>query len=658
MAARELMAARAWPGQCRHAPARRERGRGQVLVIFAIALVGLFAAAGLAFDIGRFYAEKRFLQNAADAGALAGVDALIRGYSQSDADTEIRSVLQQNLSVSPNGTNPPLPPTTPVYESGHAGDPAYLSNGILISGCDVRVAVQSDVLYTFGRIVGLNDNTIGGRAHAGCTGNMLPIAVRRYVNAPGPNSGATSPCVTNLNQFTDFFSTADTACLGTDSDASLRTSPNPGLPFDPTNPGGDSSDHGPIVTILGQGAQPSNNSDFRGFVALDIRNFQTSTSQLYYNGVTPGTSNNSLKNFEAGWISQGGYPGPGFPPVISPPDPNDQVAIMSGNDTGVAIDAVTSHFAVGDQILVAVYSGVTMEIPDFTVAQPAPIVINPGQTLANAGSFRVSRNQAFSGTVTLSTLADTNDPQNPMLTGALVGTDPITYSPNPVTPSLGSGAPVQMQNLTATSSAVPGIYTVWIQGQAGSPYLTTKLTPVAVQIGSVTRDFQVTASASQLNAVNAGDTATVDLNLARTGNKDFGGAISLSVDGPLPTGMGSVTFSPSSVTPVGKSGADSILSINTGTMAPGTYRIVVRATGTNADSTPHRVTHLLPLTLSVGTTGSAGNQTYVDISGFAVMRIAAIGSNNIDAYAISGVYADENDPALVRGQTARLVPWS
>ena len=35
--------------------------------------------AGLAFDIGRFYSEKRFLQNAADSGALAVANALIRG---------------------------------------------------------------------------------------------------------------------------------------------------------------------------------------------------------------------------------------------------------------------------------------------------------------------------------------------------------------------------------------------------------------------------------------------------------------------------------------------------------------------------------------------------------------------------------------------------
>jgi hypothetical protein len=70
------------------------------------------------------------------------------------------------------------------------------------------------------------------------------------------------------------------------------------------------------------------------------------------------------------------------------------------------------------------------------------------------------------------------------------------------------------------------------------------------------------------------------------------------------------------------------------------------------------VTHLLPLTIDVATSASSGNQTYVDIVGFAVMRIAAITSNNVTAYAITPVIADPTDSRLVRGQVARLSPWN
>ncbi|HXG39911.1 MAG TPA: pilus assembly protein TadG-related protein [Candidatus Limnocylindrales bacterium] len=632
--------------------------RGQVIVLFALFLVVLLTGTGLAIEVGRFYSERRFLQNAADAAALAAANALIRGESDGDAIAEARDVLARNFAIPPNGIVPAPPPTTPVYAPGHAGDPLYLDDGILVSGGEVRVAIRNRIPFTFGRVVGLGDVVIGARARATMTGNLLPIAVRRFVNPPGPNSGATTPCPERQTEFMDFFATAETSCLGTETDASLRVEPRPGNAFDPANPGGDPVNHGPIVTILGQGAQPNNGADFRGFIALDIRNFQSTTSQVYYNGVTASTNTNTLKDKEAGWISMGGYPGPFFPPATTPPDPMDQVGVMSGNSTGIAIDAMTSRFVPGDEVLVAVYPGNVMQIPDFAISPPGTISLPSSGTVANAGSFKVSRNQSFSGTVTLSTVADAGDPANPMVTGTLQGgSTPITYTPNPVTPSLGSGETVSMTNVT-TSGAPVGIYTLWIKGEAGSPYLTTKYEPVAVKVGSVGRDFIVTSSSGEEVAPNQGDDVTFTLSVKRVGSA-FGSSVSLSLEAlpsqSLPSGLGAVTFSPSSVTPT-SGGATSTLTIDTGTAAPGTYRFVVRATGTNSDG--QKVTHLLPISVGVATSSSGGKQEYVDIVGFAVMRITFLDGNRVDAYAITPVIPDMNDPRLRRGQTARLVPWS
>jgi len=635
--------------------------RGQVLVVFALGLVALFAAAGLAFDIGRFYSERRSLQNAADAAALAAADSLIRGGTTSDADGQARAILATNLAHGPNGIVAPLPPATPVYAAGGAGNPTQLINGILISGGDVRVAIQNTIPYTFGRIVGLSSSVIGAQAHATLSGNLLPIAVRRYINAPGPNSGATSPCPNNPGDFMAVFATADTACLGTDSDNSLRTPPSAGAAFDPTNPGSDPSEHGPVVQILGQGAQPDNGADFRGFVVLDIRDFQAVDSQLYYNGVTPSTSPNTLKSLEGGWISTG-YPGPMFPPVVSPPDPNDQVAIMSGNSTGVAVSAVGARFAPGDAILVAVYPGAVMSIPDFTLATPNAILLPTTGTLASAGSFRVGRNQAFAGQVTLSTIADANDPANPLLLGQITGSPPVTYTPDPVSPSLGAGTLVSMSNIT-TNGATPGIYNLWVEGRAGSPYLTTKYAPLAVEVGTVGLDFTLQTDVSSVTSAGAGSPATLNVIVKNAQGSAFGGpGVHLSLEGlnaPLPSGV-SATFSATTVTPLAKNNSKDVsatLSIDPGGLAQGTYTFVIRATGINGESPGLSVTHLLPFTFNVGTGGSSGNQQYVDINGFAVMRIAAIDSNTVSAYAITPVIADMNDPALSRGQVARLVPW-
>lgn len=645
-----------------HRPRSRRRDRrdgGQVLVIFALSITVLFGAAGLAFDIGRFYAERRYLQNAADAAALAAANAMIQGRTEAEADIVARAVLSANFSSDPNGVTPPLPPASPLYESGYAGDPDHLINGILIDECEVRVAVQNSIDYSFGRAVGLTSSLIGGRARVKCVSNLLPIAVRRYVNAPGPaTSNNTAPCAVNENQFLDFFATQNTACLGTETNSALRVEPNAGSDFDATNPDSDPANHGPELAILGQGAQPGNGADFRGFIALDIRNFATSSSQLYYNGVTAGTNSNTLKAMEANWVTTGGYPGPQFPAAITPPDPNDQVAIMSGNSTGIVIDAVNARFAAGEEILVAVYPGNVMAIPDFAMTSPGTINLPQTGTTATAGSMKVSRNQAFSGQVTLATLADTLDPANPMVLGTLVGASPITYNPNPVTPSLGGGASVALTNVT-TSGATPGIYALWVRGQAGAPYLTTKYEPFGIQIGTVTRDFSFTSDASSKDAAASGNSVAFTLTLANSPNRNtnFGNPVTLSVDNPLPTGVGPITFGSTTVTP-SRNGTSTTLTINTGTMATGSYTFTVRATGMNGDSTSRKVTHLMNLTVRVAPSAGSGSEEYVDIVGFAVMRISAMDANTISAYAITPVIADPNDSRLRRGQVAKLVPWT
>ncbi len=636
------------------------RDAGQVLVIFVLSLVALMGAAGLAFDIGRFYTERRFLQNAADAAALAAGEVLVEGGSSSAARTEAMTVLSRNFSIPPNGIVPSLPPGdgSEAYASGHAGDPVYLVDGILFSGGSIRVAVRNTIPYTFGRAVGLDTNTIIAQARVKFDGDLLPIAVREYVNAPGTGSGA-SPCSDNFNEFTDFFATANTACLGTDTDASLRTAPNPGLAFDTVNPDSDRSNHGPVVEILGQGADPDNGADFRGFVALDIRNFQTSSSQQYFNGVTASTNSNTLKSMEAQWLIDGGYPGPMFPAAITPPDPNDQVATMSGNAAGVAVDGFAQRFAPGDEVMVAVYPGVTMQIPDFTMTSPGTVSLPETGTTANVGSIRVGRNQAFSGTVALSTVADDTDLANPLVLGTMLNpASPITFSPNPVTPSQGAGAVVDLQD-AQTSGAAEGIYAIWLKGEAGSPYLTVKYVPFAVQIGSVSRDFVLSSSSSEETAAASGDTVTFDLAVKKSGVA-FGSTVDLSLE-PLPgaawpAGIGAVGFSPATVSPGNGNGTPSTLTINTGTMPIGIYTFVVRAAGTNNAGQP--VTHLTIIRVNVGTSSSGGNQEYVDIVGFAVMRVADISSNTVSAYAITPVIPDPNDSRLRRGQVARLAPWN
>ena len=139
-------------------------------------------------------------------------------------------MLARNLASSPTGTTASVA-TTPQYETGHPGDEVYLISGILIdSSGNVRVAIKSDVGYTFGRVVGLGSTVVGGQARVATKGDLLPIAVRHYINAPGPFAGAVAPCDGNTNHFQDLISTANTSCLGSTTDASPRVLPEPRSP--------------------------------------------------------------------------------------------------------------------------------------------------------------------------------------------------------------------------------------------------------------------------------------------------------------------------------------------------------------------------------------------------------------------------------------------
>jgi hypothetical protein len=631
---------------------RRPGGRGQVLVIFALSMVAIMAGAGLAFDVGRFYSEKRFLQNAADAGALAVANALIRGESNADAEAEGRDILARNLAGSPTGTTA-IVATTPEYAPGHAGEPPYLTSGVLISGGDVRVAIRSDVTYTFGRVIGLGSAMIGGQARVKTKGDLLPIAVRHYINAPGPFAGAVAPCDGNTNQFQDLISTANTACLGSVTDGSLRSTPNPGLPFNAAAPDDDPVNHGPIISLVGQGASPSNAANFRGFVALDIRNFQYQSppSNVFYNGVTSGTNANTLKAMEAGWVANG-YPGPDFPPAVVPPDPNDQVGIIDGNSSGIVVDAINARYDPGAEILAAVYSGTVQSIPDFSYTVASTATINTNQNRDNVITMNVTKNASFTGVVATSAFPDWGDPSHPWGTTLA----PLTFSPSPMSPN-GTVTWTTFQ----TSGAPQGVYTVWVQGHSSDPVLLDHYYPVGISIGSVNRDFSTSSGATVMIPATGG-TASSNVTISTPNNNGtyFGGTVALSVEGGadangvLPTGIGAVSVTPSSITLNKGTTQAATITVNGGTLGPGVYSLTLRVTGTN--SAGQIVTRLVPITVAIATASTTNE--YVDILGFATFRITGIDSNAVYGYAISGVYADMNDPALRRGQVARLVPWN
>ena len=630
---------------------------GQVLPAVGVMLAVLLAFAGLAIDVGRQVAERRYLQNAADAAALGGCGALADGALDDGAAQAAREVGALNLARSPSGGSPAIAPDAArTYEDGHPGDPAHLTSGIVVSGTSVRVAVTSEMQTLLARVLGVDTVPVGARARCQLTGGPgLPIVARRYANAPGPGNG-----------FVDHLATAATSTLGrTDEGSVLGYDNGSRTPASLLEPG-------PVFSLYGPHSKASNEAEFRGFVALDVRNFASLTSRAYFNGITPGTTTATLKEREAAYI-RSGYPGPRFPAVTMPPDPNDQVAIFTGNDTAMVVGNFDDVHVQGDLILVAVYNGTVMKIPDFSISPPRSIDLAASVNGANGPNISVSRNREFNSTVTLSMRGDSGaglaSPAHPEYD--LIGEPPSstappagrmttpTFTPNVFLPET-TGTTVAMSQIT-TNVTPAGIYTIWLEGRSGDPYFQARSYPVAVRVGGAVRDFSLVNSTTSGSAASAGAIISLPIHAstAAAGATRWGGGgpVQLSVDtASLPAGMtpGHLALSSTTVTPTSSGGgALSTLTIDTTGLAAGAYRFDLRATGTNGDGQP--VTHVQPISFTVATATEAGS--YVDIIGFAVVRVATVTANSIDVQAISGSYADPDHPDLRRVQTARLVPW-
>jgi hypothetical protein len=639
-----------------------------VLVIVALGLVVLLGAAAFTIDLGRRAAEERYLQNAADAAALAGCRALINGATDSAAKQAADTVARANLTASPSGTDFSLPAVADplVYADGHAGDPSYLDAGILVSTASVRVAITTYVPATIGAIVGAPNLKAQGRARCEPQGGpAVPIVARRYANPPGPANG-----------FVDYMATSGTSTVGqVDTNQTIDANGLIGYSGTGRTPASE-TDPGPEFELYGPGAKATNANDFRGFIALDVRNFQDTTSRVYYNNVTAGTNVQTLKNMQGAYLLSGRYPGPMFPAVTSPADPNDQVAVMSGNDSNMVVGNFDRVFDVDDRVLLALYNGTVMEIPDFSISPPAAFVLPATGITATGPSFTVSKNDAFTSTVTLklrgdfgATLAghpEYNIVPDPAVTPPAAGfMNEPTWSTNVFVPAK-QGTRVDTSNIQ-TNTIPAGIYTVWLEGKSGDPYYQTRRVAVPVQIGGALRDFSLQNSTTTGSVASLGGSLTLPIIVSTdksTKVTSWGStnAVSVSWDTdsftdcsltPKTIAPGQITFSPGTSLVPNEAGASTNLTISTVGLNAGCYRFNVRASGTNAAGQP--VTHIQPITFTVATSASSGS--YVDIIGFAVFKITDISANSISGRAVSGAYADPTANTLMRAMQPRLVDW-
>jgi len=156
---------------------RRNRN-GQVLVLVALALLVLLGIVALAVDGGNLYAERRKMQNAADAGALAGARVLCYEADQTPPYDDVVDEARK-YAIERNGAD---------------------GAQVTVSGSLTVTVVATETATTFfARVIGFPTADIAARASAMCQGpqsggGLWPLAVGEDVYRDDPENDLYIEC--------------------------------------------------------------------------------------------------------------------------------------------------------------------------------------------------------------------------------------------------------------------------------------------------------------------------------------------------------------------------------------------------------------------------------------------------------------------------------
>jgi Flp pilus assembly protein TadG len=645
---------------------------GQTVVLVALMFTVLMGFAALGIDVGRFYSERRYIQDAVDAAALACAYSFGHGGDNVAAWAAGDAILQnRNLKANPLGVAVTYSAQgSETYENGIVDDHNLISGllPVTTNGRGCRVAITVDVPTFLIKILSPSLNTIKmtTQGYAKSKGGMLPTVVTRYANPPGPAT------IDTANQFHDrtMAEGQDWQCsTTTTAGCTVASEANPGREF----------------VIFGQAAKATNDSSFRGYIGLDIRDFTTvdgSGNLIHeaYNSVPPDVTVNVLKDYESSWILDSSYPGPDIcDVVIGTFQPCAQIAVINGSSSGQFVTDYETRFDVGDLLMLQMYDGTVKTVPDFNITSGTLLLPQNG-TATSSVIYTMSPQFALSGAQVTTTLIPDNGTMttdgggtpltNPFLNGCAVMSSPDAFSANPTLPN--QSTYTQIWNTITTTGCDKGIFQAWLRGTSSAPY-TARVheTLVNINVGSQARDFSLASSDAYAAIAGPGTQAdyVIHTTTANSGSTKWTGSNLLTLSwAKCPTTTDTSILPPEVLvcgidgnfgsTSVGSvdPGEDHTLNVQTFLARSGeVYKGWVRETGLD-DVTNKRVTHLLEVTLEVGVV-AGGTSQYVDVLGYTVFKITAITSNDVTGRAVSGVYSDPDDIAVSAGKKIGLVPW-
>jgi Flp pilus assembly protein TadG len=168
---------------------QRFRGRrGQAIVILALAMVGICGMLALAVDAGRLYFQRRLMQDAVDAGALAGAQDLVGTVANptGSASNALYHAMQDSFAVfNQTPTNAQgsafyiSPPSNTVTDT----QGGYTVTAVAPTGYNnkqVQVTVSYNAVATFVQVLGFSQVAIVATATAEAGTNAKTYAVFAY----------------------------------------------------------------------------------------------------------------------------------------------------------------------------------------------------------------------------------------------------------------------------------------------------------------------------------------------------------------------------------------------------------------------------------------------------------------------------------------------
>lgn len=167
---------------------RPERQDGQIIVLFAGALIVIILAVGLVIDGGYALGQRRASQNASDFAALAGARIIaehIGGDNVNGTDANVQAAISTSISSNKGSSVTFGAPNGPVYVDSNGANTGYVGGGAIPAGTvGVRVVSSRNWSPFFIGVMGVSNWTAtadatarGGYAAGGPPGAVFPVGI-------------------------------------------------------------------------------------------------------------------------------------------------------------------------------------------------------------------------------------------------------------------------------------------------------------------------------------------------------------------------------------------------------------------------------------------------------------------------------------------------